>query len=87
MVRSRRTGVFTCLEPVAAIRAQRWESQDADRVARGLDAVTAGSPATVRRRLEALADRTGADELLTSGATYDRAALAASDASLAALLA
>jgi luciferase family oxidoreductase group 1 len=87
MVRSRRTGVFDCLEPVAAIRAQRWDGQDADRVARALDAVTAGSPATVRRRLEALADRTGADELLTSGATYDRDALAASDASLAALLA
>jgi hypothetical protein len=40
----------------------------------------------VRRRLEQLADRTRADELLVSGATYDRAALAASDASLAALL-
>ena len=38
----------------------------------------------MRRRLEALADRIGADELLASGATYDRAALAAS---LAALLA
>ena len=55
MVRSRRTGVFSCLEPVAAIRAGRWDAQDADRVARGLDAVTAGSPATVRQRLEALA--------------------------------
>jgi luciferase family oxidoreductase group 1 len=87
MVRSRRTGVFDRLESVAAIRAQPWDGQDADRVARGLDAVTAGSPATVRRRVEALADRTGADELLASGATYDRAALAASDASLAALLA
>jgi luciferase family oxidoreductase group 1 len=86
MVRSRRTGVFDSLEPVASIRHQRWDDQDADRVARGLDAVTAGSPATVRRRLEQLADRTGADELLASGATYDRAALAASDASLAALL-
>jgi luciferase family oxidoreductase group 1 len=86
MVRSRRTGVFGPLEPVASIRDQRWDDQDADRVARGLEAVTAGSPATVRRRLEALADRTGADELLASGATYDRAALAASDASLAALV-
>jgi luciferase family oxidoreductase group 1 len=86
MVRSRRTGVFDSLEPVAAIRDQRWDDQDAERVARGLDAVTAGSRATVRRRLEELADRTGADELLASGATYDRAALAASDASLAALL-
>jgi luciferase family oxidoreductase group 1 len=86
MVRSRRTGVFDPLEPVASIRHQRWDDQDADRVARGLDAVTAGRPTTVRRRLEQLADRTGADELLASGATYDRAALAASDASLAALL-
>ncbi len=87
MVRSRRTGVFDVLEPVAAIRARRWDDQDALRVEHGLDAVTAGSPATVRRRLEQLADRTGADELLAGGATYDRAALAASDASLAALLA
>jgi luciferase family oxidoreductase group 1 len=87
VVRSRRTGVFDVLEPVAAIRDRRWDDQDADRVERGLDAVTAGSSATVRRRLEQLADRTGADELLASGATYDRAALAASDASLAALLA
>ena len=71
---------------MAAIRDRRWDGQDADRVARGLDAVTAGGPAPVRRRLEQLTDRTGADELLTSGATYDRAALAASDASLAALL-
>ncbi|WP_277394615.1 MsnO8 family LLM class oxidoreductase [Blastococcus litoris] len=86
MVRSRRTGVFDALEPVADIRGRRWDAQDADRVERGLDAVTAGSPATVRRRLEELAGRTGADELLASGATYDRAALAASDGELAALL-
>jgi hypothetical protein len=32
----------------------------------------------VRRRLEELADRTEADELLTRGASYDRVALAAS---------
>lgn len=86
MVRSRRTGVFGPLEPVATVHDQRWDDQDAERVARGLDAVTAGSPETVRRRLERLADRTGADELLGSGATYDRAALTASDASLASLL-
>jgi luciferase family oxidoreductase group 1 len=86
MVRSRRTGVFDSLEPAAAIHHRRWDDKDAERVARGLDAVTAGGPATVRRRLEQLVDRTGADELLASGSTYDRAALAASDASLAALL-
>jgi alkanesulfonate monooxygenase SsuD/methylene tetrahydromethanopterin reductase-like flavin-dependent oxidoreductase (luciferase family) len=87
MVSSRRTGVFGALEPVAAIRDQRWDDQVAGRVERGLDAVTAGSPTTVRRRLEQLAERSGADELLATGATYDRAALADSDASLAALLA
>jgi hypothetical protein len=41
----------------------------------------------VRRRLEETADRAGADELLATGATHDRAALADYDASLAALLA
>ena len=40
-----------------------------------------------RRRLEQLAERTGADELLSTASTHDRAALAGSDASLAALLA
>jgi alkanesulfonate monooxygenase SsuD/methylene tetrahydromethanopterin reductase-like flavin-dependent oxidoreductase (luciferase family) len=85
MTRSRRTGVFDVLEAVSAIRDRRWDDQDAERVERGLDAVTTGSPATVRRRLERLAERTGADELLASGATYDRAALAASDAALTAL--
>ncbi|MDP5181621.1 MsnO8 family LLM class oxidoreductase [Blastococcus sp. BMG 814] len=87
MVRSRRTGVFGALEPVAEIRGGRWDDLDARRVEQGLAAVTAGRPATVRRRLEQLAERTGADELLASGATYDRAALASSDAALAALLA
>ncbi|SHN57490.1 luciferase family oxidoreductase, group 1 [Geodermatophilus obscurus] len=87
MVRSRRTGVFDVLEPVAAIRDQRWDDRLADRIQHGLDAVPTGSPETVRRRLEQLADRTGADELLATGATYDRGALADSDASLAALLA
>jgi luciferase family oxidoreductase group 1 len=86
MARSRRTGLFDVLEPVAAIRDRQWDTLDADRVERGLDAVTAGRPATVRRRLEQLAERTRADELLASGATYDRAALAASDAALAGLL-
>jgi luciferase family oxidoreductase group 1 len=87
MVRARRTGVFDVLEPVAAIRDQRWDDRLADRIEHGLDAVPTGSPETVRRRLEQLADRTGADELLATGASYDRGALADSDASLAALLA
>ncbi|MBC9735162.1 MsnO8 family LLM class oxidoreductase [Nocardioides marmotae] len=87
MVRSRRTGVFGPLEPVVDIRAQRWDAQDAARLERGLDAVVAGSAGTVRRRLEELVERTGADELLVSGSTHDRDALAASDAAVRALVA
>lgn len=86
MVRSRRTGVFGPLEPVADIRAQDWDAQDTARVERGLDAVVAGNAQTVRRRLDELVERTGADELLVSGSTHDRGALAASDAEVAALL-
>src|SRR3712207_3092419 len=80
MVRSRRTGTFDALQPVAAIRDQRWDDQTAARIERGLDVVTTGSPETVRRLLEESTDRTRADELLATGATYDRAALADSDA-------
>ncbi|WP_182525869.1 MsnO8 family LLM class oxidoreductase [Nocardioides dongkuii] len=87
MVRSRRTGVFGALEPVAAIHDQPRDARTADRVRQGLDGVAAGSASTVRRRLEELADLTGAEELLATGSTYDRSALAASDAALAALLA
>ena len=46
----------------------------------------AGSPETVRRRLDALAETTGADELLASSSTPDRDALHASDRMLAELL-
>ncbi|WP_281004607.1 hypothetical protein [Nocardia testacea] len=40
----------------------------------------------MRRRIEQLADRTGAVELLATTSTYDRAALAASDAALARII-
>ncbi|WP_185994477.1 MsnO8 family LLM class oxidoreductase [Nocardioides campestrisoli] len=86
MVASRRTGSFDPLQPVPEIRERLADDRDAARAQAGLDRVTAGSPATVRRRLEQLAEATGADELLASGSTYDRDALAASDAALAALL-
>ncbi|WP_101524807.1 MsnO8 family LLM class oxidoreductase [Nocardioides houyundeii] len=86
MVQSRRTGVFEALEPVSAIRERRLAGRVQELVERGLDGVAAGAPATVRRRLERIADLTGADELLASGSTYDRQALVASDAALAALL-
>jgi luciferase family oxidoreductase group 1 len=79
MALSRQSGEFPPLESVPAIRASTWSSQVRRRVEASLDRAVAGSPATVRRRLESLAERTGADELLASSSTYDRDALLASD--------
>ncbi|CAI9416208.1 MsnO8 family LLM class oxidoreductase [Nocardioides sp. T2.26MG-1] len=82
MARSRQTGEFAPLEPVDAIRAQPWTSQLRGRVEPSLDRAVLGSPVTVRRALERLAERTGADELMISTSTYDRDALFASDAAV-----
>jgi luciferase family oxidoreductase group 1 len=79
MAVSRQTGEFPPLESVAAIRESSWSSQVRRRVEASLDRAVAGSPATVRRRLDALVERSGADELLASGSTYDRDALLTSD--------
>jgi alkanesulfonate monooxygenase SsuD/methylene tetrahydromethanopterin reductase-like flavin-dependent oxidoreductase (luciferase family) len=49
------------------------------RVEASLERAVAGSPVTVRRRLDRLVQRTGADELLASTSTHDRDALLASD--------
>lgn len=79
MAVSRQTGEFPPLESVAAIRDATWSGQVRRRVEASLDRAVAGSPTTVRRRLEALAERTGADELMASTSTHDRDALLASD--------
>jgi alkanesulfonate monooxygenase SsuD/methylene tetrahydromethanopterin reductase-like flavin-dependent oxidoreductase (luciferase family) len=79
MAVSRQAGEFPPLESVAAIRAAAWSSQVRRRVEASLDRALAGSPTTVRRRLESLAERAGADELLASTSTHDRDALLASD--------
>lgn len=87
MARSRQTGEFPALESPAAIRSQPWAEQVRRRVEASLDRAVAGSPGTVRRALERLAERTGPDELMASTSTYDRDALLASDAALRELLA
>lgn len=87
MARSRTTGLFEALEPVARIRATHRSEKEASRVERGLAATVAGTSATVRRRIEELIERMGSQEVLATGATYDREALSASDRELAQLLA
>jgi alkanesulfonate monooxygenase SsuD/methylene tetrahydromethanopterin reductase-like flavin-dependent oxidoreductase (luciferase family) len=75
------------LESVESIHDQSWSRLTRERVQRGLESAVAGSPATVRARLDDLRRRTGADELLASTSTFDRGALARSDALLRDLLA
>ncbi|MGH3349684.1 MAG: LLM class flavin-dependent oxidoreductase [Nocardioides sp.] len=87
MARSRQTGEFGPLEPVGSIRSQTWTNQLRDRVDAHLARTTAGSPDTVRRRLDRLTETTGADELLAFTSTYDRDAQLASDAALAEIMA
>ncbi|MGP5005870.1 MsnO8 family LLM class oxidoreductase [Brachybacterium tyrofermentans] len=86
MARSRSTGVFDSLEPVARIRATTWSSSESRRVEKGLATTVAGSASTVRRRIEQILERTGAQEVLATGSTYDRDALSASDRDLARVL-
>ncbi|MCW1804665.1 MsnO8 family LLM class oxidoreductase [Brachybacterium squillarum] len=86
MVASRVTGEFPPLEDPATIRARDLTAREASRVEQGLATVWAGSAATLRPRVERLVEATGADEVLASGSTFDRDALAASDAAVAELL-
>ncbi|MEU8607741.1 MsnO8 family LLM class oxidoreductase [Actinoplanes sp. NPDC048791] len=85
MAQSRTTGVFPPLEPVAAARA----AARTPRQQQYLDQITAaaitGPPDRVQRRLTEILDRTGAAELVATGSTFDRDALHASDAALAAM--
>lgn len=86
MAWSRRTGEFPPLQAVKTIRDADWPDQVRARVEEHLDRALAGRPDVVRRELEALAERTGADELLASTSTHDVDALHESDRLLRALL-
>ncbi|WP_299056731.1 MsnO8 family LLM class oxidoreductase [uncultured Nocardioides sp.] len=79
MAQARRTGEFPPLRPVGAILDEPWPDQVRTRVEASLDRAVAGGPASVRRRLEQLVERTGADELMASTSTYDTDALRESD--------
>jgi luciferase family oxidoreductase group 1 len=51
-----------------------WNERERAQVERMLAVSVVGSPDTVRRGLQALAERTGADELIIAGAMHDHAA-------------
>lgn len=85
MARSRTTGEFPPLEPVAVARTAARTARQRQHVEQTVAAAITGSPARVEQRLAELFDRTGAAELVTAGSTYDRDALRASDAALAAI--
>jgi luciferase family oxidoreductase group 1 len=87
MAQARTTGAFPPLEPVAAIRAVTWTARQRQYVEQTAAAAIAGTAAQVESRLAELLERTGAAELVASSSTFDRAALTASDAALAGLVA
>jgi luciferase family oxidoreductase group 1 len=80
---ARSTGEFPPLEPPDPHRP--LTDRQRATVDGALRRTIVGDEATVAARLDALLTRTGADELLVSSSTFDRTALAESDARLAAL--
>jgi alkanesulfonate monooxygenase SsuD/methylene tetrahydromethanopterin reductase-like flavin-dependent oxidoreductase (luciferase family) len=86
MAQARTTGVFPPLQPVAEVRAAAMTATQRRYAERTAGMAVAGTPAQVATRIAELAERTGATELVASGSTFDRAALAASDEALVTLL-
>lgn len=86
MVASRRTGAFPPLEDPLSIRSGERTARESAQLERGLATAWAGSPGTLRPRVERLLERSRADEILAAGAAFDRAALADSDQRAMALL-
>jgi luciferase family oxidoreductase group 1 len=80
---ARSTGEFPPLEPPDPHRP--LTDRQRATVEGALRRTIVGDEATVASRLDAVLGRTGADELLVSSSTFDRAALAESHARLAAL--
>jgi alkanesulfonate monooxygenase SsuD/methylene tetrahydromethanopterin reductase-like flavin-dependent oxidoreductase (luciferase family) len=86
MARARSTGEFPPLEPVAAVHAATMTAGQRRHLEQTAAMAVTGTAGQVSARLAELAERTGAVELVASSSTYDRTALAASDAALAQLL-
>ncbi|MGF0312997.1 MsnO8 family LLM class oxidoreductase [Rhodococcus sp. IEGM1428] len=85
MARSRREGEFPALEPASAIDDSQWTPRTRGRIEDSLASTILGTAGEVRPRLEELIDRTGANEIMASTSTYDRAELFDADAAFAQL--
>ncbi|CCH86624.1 Luciferase family oxidoreductase, group 1 [Modestobacter italicus] len=85
MAQARTTGAFPALEPVAAVRSRDRTPRQQQYLEQTAAGAVAGTAAQVGSRLDQLLERTGAAELVASSSTFDRAALAASDAAVAQL--
>jgi alkanesulfonate monooxygenase SsuD/methylene tetrahydromethanopterin reductase-like flavin-dependent oxidoreductase (luciferase family) len=83
MQRGQRGPLPRPIEP--AQLATMWSAQEQLGVQRMLAAAAVGTPAQVRSQLEAIVERTGADELIVASAIHEHAARERSYALLAAL--
>ena len=72
MQRGRRGPLPRPIDP--ALLETMWTLQEKAGVQRMLAAAAVGSPQSVRRQIEAIIERTGADELIVAGAIHDHAA-------------
>ncbi|WP_043496815.1 MsnO8 family LLM class oxidoreductase [Georgenia sp. SUBG003] len=85
MVASRSTGAFPPLEAVRPVRARSLTPKQSAGVEQFLRGAVYGTAEQVGERLAELVRRTGADEIMVTTSTFDRAEQARSDAELAAL--
>ncbi|WP_298801568.1 MsnO8 family LLM class oxidoreductase [uncultured Pseudokineococcus sp.] len=85
MAEARTRGAFPPLEPVEALRQRRPTGSERRHLETAGRTTVAGAPDEVERVLARLVDATGAEEVMATSSTTDRAALDASDAMLASL--
>lgn len=86
LARSRREGEFPPLEPVSTIESEQWTPRMRDRIETSLASAVMGTARQVRAQLEEVVERTGADEIMASTSTFDRAELFDADRAFAHLL-
>ncbi|MDN5583287.1 MAG: MsnO8 family LLM class oxidoreductase [Corynebacterium sp.] len=86
-VMSRSTGAFMPLRPVAELDEAELTAQQRRRVGRALENTVFGTAQDVSAALHALAERTGASEILVTGGASDPAGQERSDALLAGIFA